>query len=549
MLEKIEMLVRKAKKAADIIKKHEGPIRILADYDCDGITASAIIVKSLLKEGKSFHITNTRQIGEEEIKFLSGCRETLLVFIDFGSGQLNNINNYLHDKDVVIIDHHQKQGEVGERVVFVNPIEFDVSGDISSSGVSYIVARAMDMTNKDLAEIAVIGAIGDAQAGAIGPHWGVYGINAEILKDSISSKKMRVTKGLRIWGRNSRPLHKALEYSIDPYIPEVTGSESQAIQFLKEIGIDPRNGEGWRKLSDLSTEEEKRLASAIIIERIRTNHENPEWIFGDVYELVEKPQEYNNANEFATIINACGKSGNASLGIRLCLNDPEAFSEMPKVLDAYRRQIGKGLGWVYKNRGSMVPGDVGDYMLAGSSIPEHILSNVISIIHKTWDEKRMLFGFADSEKGVKVSARASDFLVREGINLKDIVSEACRFVGGEGGGHAAASGGTIPKLSEHDFIKAVEGLVSDRLKLKGLKAGDLKEKPLNAPESGKRERTIMEAVEKTGGSDAGKIQEKLITKDLNSGSLIKASYDQREAEGRVKGKKMEGKGLVQYFGS
>ncbi len=549
MLEKIESLVRRAKQAAEIIKKHEGTIRILADYDCDGITASAILVKALLREGKSFHLTNTKQINAEQVAQLANCKENLIIFVDFGSGKLKEINQYLLDKDVIIIDHHLKQGDVGPRIVFVNPIEFGVEGDISSSGVAYLVARAISPENKDLSEIAIIGAIGDSQVGSIGPHWGVYGINSEILKDAKAAKKIKVSKGLRIWGRNSRPIHKALELSIDPYIPEVTGSESQAIQFLQEICIDPKMGEGWRTLSDLTFDEEKKLASAIIIQRIHSNHQNPDWIFGEIYELTTKPPEFNNANEFATMINACGKLGKAPIGIGLCLNDPSAFSEIHSILDKYRRKIGEGLKWVYSNKDSVLKGEIGDYIVSEDKISEHLISNVISILHKTWDEKRVLFGFSNSERGVKISARSSDFLIKKGINLKEVLYDACKYLGGEGGGHSAASGGTIPKGSEKEFIKCAEQLLIDQLKLKGLKPSDL-----GAPKP----------VEPDQNNIAVGLSKDLNKEDLNKPSEVNAngkgtssrgeetSREESSEHDRRKStinKKMEGQGLVQYFGS
>ena len=44
----------------------------------------------------------------------------------------------------------------------------------------------------------------------------------------------------------------------------------------------------WRTLNDLSEEEQKKLASGIIAERVNGGHPNAEWIFGDVYELLTR---------------------------------------------------------------------------------------------------------------------------------------------------------------------------------------------------------------------------------------------------------------------
>jgi hypothetical protein len=57
---------------------------------------------------------------------------------------------------------------------------------------------------------------------------------------------------------------------------------------------------------------------------------------------------------------------------------------------------------------------------------------------------------------VKVSARAADLLVERGMNVERLVSEAASRLGGEGGGHKGAAGATIPKGSQETFISCIE---------------------------------------------------------------------------------------------
>ena len=82
-------------------------------------------------------------------------------------------------------------------------------------------------------------------------------------------------------------------------------TEARIRSVLQELGIKLKkeNGE-WRTLRDLTEEEQKRLASGIIAERVNGGQPNAEWIFGDVYELLDKGGECRDANEFATILNA-----------------------------------------------------------------------------------------------------------------------------------------------------------------------------------------------------------------------------------------------------
>ncbi len=515
MIEKLEALIRSAKKAGDTIIGHKGEIRVLSHYDADGIASASIMTAALIRANKRFHVTLVKQLTENVLRSLAGGKSSFVVFLDMGAGQIELIKRFIPDTEVIIIDHHQQEGSIdGSRIMHVNPMDFGIEEDMSGSGAAYIVSRAMGPENRDLAGIAIIGAIGDSQIGSIGGKWGLFGLNREILKDAVETRKIRVSRGLRIWGRLTRPLHKALSYSVDPYIPNVSGSESSAAQFLNELGIQLQKDDGtWRTLNDLSEEEQKKLASGIIAERVNGGHPNAEWIFGDVYELLDKGSECKDANEFATLLNACGKMGRGYLGIELCLNVAKAFLEVKWVMENYRKSVGAAVRWLYEQieKGNAdVVRKTGNawYVLAGSRINEHIISNVISTIEKSTGIGKPVFAFADSEDGVKVSARASDSLVEEGLNLKKIVSRAAGKAGGYGGGHSGAAGATIPAGSEEAFISAAEEIMTPKEK---------HIKPEPQPINSEKTETLHGSAKEEGKQEDS-------------------------------GKKVEGQGLVQYLG-
>ncbi|MBN1896944.1 MAG: DHH family phosphoesterase [Candidatus Aenigmarchaeota archaeon] len=484
MKEKLEMLIKTAKTAADRILEHKGEIRVLSHYDADGISSAAIFITALIRAGKQFHLTLVKQLSEGILESVSAEKRDFVVFLDMGAGQIDEIKKYLPNAFTVIIDHHQPEGTLErEKMIHVNPMDFSRDEDISGSGVTYIVSRAINNENRNLAGIAIIGAIGDSQTGSIGEKWGLYGLNREILKDAIETRKIRMSKGLRIWGRDSRPLHKALAYSVDPYIPNVSGSESQAMQFLNEIGLTiKKDNDEWRTLSDLNEDEQKKLASGIIAERVNGGQPNAEWIFGDVYDLLDKGSDCKDANEFATLLNACGKMGRAYLGVELCMNVPKAFLEVKWVMEKYRKNVGTAVRWIHeqieaKNRDVIRKTGNAWYVIAGSRINEHIVSNVISIVEKSMGIGKPVFAFADSEDGVKVSARASDELVGNGLNLKKVCNRAAASVGGQGGGHSGASGAMIPAGTEQAFISAVEDILSQKEKTSEEKEKNIKPNP------------------------------------------------------------------------
>ncbi len=524
MRESVEKLVLRAKKIADLIKYHPGMVRVVSHYDCDGICSAAIMVKALAREGKSFHLSFIKQLYEEDVKALAKEKGKLFLFLDMGSGQIEIIQKHLAEsgKSVIISDHHQIEGEIlSERVFHINPIVFGIEDNVSGSGIAYLLARAMSPENRDLSELAVIGAIGDSQIGSVGSDWGLLGLNREILKDAQATGKMKVMRGLRLWGKHTRPIHKALEYSLDPYIPGVSGSESGSVHFLQELGIELKDENGkWRNLASLSEEEQRRLATGIIKERVFGNQDNPDWIFGDNYELLDK-KDFSDANEFATLLNATGKLGMGYLGVALCLNDRESFGKVNEVLENYRREIGKAMSWVYSNKDSIRQTENANYIMAGEKISEHVISNVVSIISRSGvvpDKPTFAFVYTADGK-TKVSARASDKIVRGGLNLRDVVVQAARSIGGEAGGHLGAAGATIEKGSEETFINSIESIISNVLT--GSVSED-SEKPENEVNNGSAE------------SERGASGE------------VEGSEGEATGQGEA-GKKMEGKGLVRYL--
>ncbi len=465
MIEELQKMIKEAKRAKEWIRETKDQIRIVSHYDADGITSATIMVKTLMREGKDFHLSLVKQLNDSVLKELAEEERKLFVFLDMGSGQIEKIRDSLPSK-VIICDHHQPTGKANENIVHINSVVSGIPDNISGSGVTYILSRTINPKNIDLSSLAIIGAIGDSQIDAIGPDWGVNGLNKEILKDAESEKKIKISKGLRLWGRYTRPIHKALEYSVDPYIPEISGSESASVQFLQELGISVKKEDGgWRTISDLNIEEQRKLATGIIKERIRGDHENPEYIFGDVYELLDKSGEFRDANEFATMLNACGKMGEADLGVSLCMNGERAFEKIRGILEKYRREVGKAMNWIHSNVNNpeIVKRMKGIYVLTGSNVSEHLISNAISIVnHSGILPEKPLFGFADSEEGVKISARASDSLVEKGLKLNELMGEISGKLGGEGGGHLGAAAAIIPKEKEEEFINEVEGFLGGK---------------------------------------------------------------------------------------
>jgi RecJ-like exonuclease len=592
MMRKLDRLISEARKAAVAIRNFHGIVRIVSHYDADGISAASVVALALSREGKPFRLSVIKRLSEGKVKELAGEKNLLTIFADLGSGHLKSIQEQLlfPGAKVLILDHHQAKGEVVqdnyEKVIHANPMIFGINENLSAAGVAYFLAKELDPENIDLSYLGVVGAVGDSQMGSIEEKWSLSGPNREILKDAKKSGKLSVGHGLRIWGRHSRPLHKALEFCTDPYIPEISGSESASVQFLTELGIPlkkPRPElkvneelkkegvadtfkpsstsfqEEWRTLSDLTEEETKTLATGIIKERIRGNKKSPHAIFGDVYEIPGHPPEFRSAEEFATILNACGKLGKPYMGMAMCMASPQSFEEARSLILDYRKDIGKAISWLNRSADAIKTTERGTYMLAGDRISEDIISNVVSIFSKSFLPKdRPVFAFADAEEGmVKVSARAHDMLVENGLDIQKVISDAALRFGGEGGGHRGAAGATIPKGSLEPFISLIEDMLSSFRKaseendgLEQLNKAVFPESNINTnvPEeehSERRDDYGTAETERGQGEDGGQRGEGDGGKA--TGVAFKQGTSPGSPERRERPEKMEGQGLVRYF--
>lgn len=423
--------------------------RIVSHYDADGISSAAIMLASSLRQGKNVQLSVVKQVRPDLIEKLNETNEENFVFTDLGSGHLEEMNR-LEAENLIVLDHHRISGEL-EGGDLVNPHLVGFGEDsLSGAGVTYLFARELSGDNRDLAHLAVVGAIGDIQE----ENWRMGGLNEKILEEAVESGLLKKEEGLRLFGRLSRPLHKALEYTTSPLIPGVSENESGAVQFLSELDIDPKTEDGeWMRLKDLEQDDRKKLASTIIQKRITEGIKNPEEVFGDVYTLRSFDGDFRDARELSTALNASGRMSKPEVGILACLDDPVAKENLGDVVEGYKKLIGKYMSKARENdivhhRENLVLVDgVGE-------IHENFIGTVISILQSSVSGDKPILGLASSEKDeLKVSMRAPD---DSEINVDELLQGAVERVGGEAGGHEKAGGGYIKEDTRESFIEAVE---------------------------------------------------------------------------------------------
>lgn len=448
-------------------------ILVVSHMDADGISAAGIMGRALLRAGADFCVRIERWMDGKVVDdaLLYGGRDALPIFTDMGSGYLDILRAGAGDRRIIILDHHQLIGKPGESFIQVNPHLFGIDGsrEISSAGIAYLVAKFMNKINVDLACLAVVGALGDLQDKY--GNRGLGGLNEIIVKDAAESGCLNIETDLLLFGRETRPIHKALAYTTSPYIPGISGEEDKSLAFLSGLNIELKRGDRWRALRDLSQEEKRRLFSALhdylVSKGFRS--EVAMSLLGSVYILVrEEPwTPLRDAREFALLLNATGRTGASGLGVAVCMGDRgRSYEEALRVLEDYRQMITKYLRWLDENPERIEEWE-NIYVLHGEKdIDERAISTISTILSTNLSrpEKPLIaYSFVPSEGVIKISARTVDSTARMGLNLGEIIRVAAESHSGIGGGHDIAAGAQVPYDQKTKFLKYVDSLVGERM--------------------------------------------------------------------------------------
>ncbi|MEM2202064.1 MAG: DHH family phosphoesterase [Candidatus Bathyarchaeia archaeon] len=458
-----------AKTILEVVKE-DGFIHVFSHLDADGVAAAGIIGKALYRLDARFRIRITQWVDEKLVAEILQDKPQMVIFTDLGSDYANLLRQKTRDIRVVVLDHHQLGGDLSNDFPCVNPHLFGIDGarDISSAGVAYFVAKAIDKVNMDLAPIAVVGALGDLQDKYDQRMLG--GLNEKIVEDAKSQGLLTVEKDLIFFGRETRPIHKTLASTTNPFIPGISGEEDKSLAFLASIDIKPKYGDKWRALRDLSEDEKRRLCSALAEYMLsRGLHYEISNLIGHVYTLSkEEPwTPLRDGREFAVLLNAVGRMDKPGVGVAVCMGDRGlALEEASKILEDYRRTINRYLGWIME-KPERIREMENIYVVYGEDfIDDKIVGAISSILTTSLpNPEKPLIAYADvKEEGlVKVSARTIDATTYKGVNLGEVMKIAAEKCLGKGGGHNVAAGAQIPIENVETFMRLVNELVGKQL--------------------------------------------------------------------------------------
>lgn len=426
MHEKIKLAIQK-------ISSSQKPIKVISHYDTDGITSAAIFAKAMQRWEKKFSLQIVKGLDEQIINSLP--EDHLLIFLDLASGSLNYLKN--KKTDIIILDHHEVIQSVPENVLLVNPLT-DSHEIVSAAGICYLFAKALSHENKDLANLAVIGMVGDFLDKIPNRAYD------EMLKDA----NVTIKKSLLIYP-STRPLDRALEYSSSPYIPSVTGNYKGVIELLKDANI-PRVDGRYKSLYELTEEEMSSLVTSIALRGVEQHRLAT--LIGNLY-LVKFFNKLEDAREFSALINACSRMDHPEISLGFCLGNKKYKEEAEKIYIEYKQHLISALKFVSDSE--KIEGAKYTIINTKNNVKDTIIGTVASIISQSpiYEAGTIIVALAYNEDKIKVSARIAG---REGRNVREVLNRVVVPLGGEVGGHPNAAGCLISRDKESLFIQELQ---------------------------------------------------------------------------------------------
>jgi single-stranded-DNA-specific exonuclease len=447
-------------------------VSIITHLDADGIIAGSIMAMALRRMGARYSVRAVSDMNSSVVENMKADGRDFYVITDLGGGWASNLRKALDNK-WVIIDHHEITEEeilTDDEAQILNPWKFGIDGgkEVSAGGMAYMVASTLDLKNRDLSAIAVVSAVADRQDQ--GDKRSFFGLNAEILKTAQSLGLVSVDIDIILTGRETRPPHEALAYTLFHYIDGLTWNSEACYVLLKNAGIKLKdNGGRWRVLAEFSQEEKSAIVEAVAKFVGSSDKRLSEILLDDligyVYTLAreDKRSLLRDAREFSTMLNACGRIGRAGVGIALCMGDRNtALSTGEEIMSTYKMTLRNNISTIFSEKWRLADDGKTTFVNGDGILEEAMLGAVSSLLSRSpsfWG--RVLFVRTLTKDGTYKFSSRKCLHCKSQANLGVIMRQCSKALNGAGGGHSAAAGCSIPSSALEDFIAGIKEETND----------------------------------------------------------------------------------------
>ena len=447
-------------------------VAIITHLDGDGITAGSILGIALNRMGARYSVRAISGMNPSVIERMKNEGRDFYVITDLGGGWASNLKEALGSK-WAIIDHHQIPKEeilTDDNEQILNPWKYGIDGGshVSAGGMAYMVANSLNSKNRDLSALALVSAIADRQDQ--GKKKSFIGLNADILKTAQSLGLVTVDLDIMLTGRETKPLHEALAHTCLPFIEGLSWNPDACYALVSATGVKLKeNGGRWRVPTQFAEEEKSRIVEEIIKFAAGSNKRIPSLslddLIGYVYTIVmeDERSQLRDARDFSIVLNACGRTGMAGVGVALCMGDRNtALGVGDQIMNTYRTTLGNYISRILSEKWRLVEdGDI-IFVIGDNLVDEDMLGAVSSLLSSSVSHMgRLLFVRTLTNTDTYRFSSRKSLSCNSGANLGLIMRNCSKAFSGTGGGHSAAAGCRIPISALDDFIVSIKAAIND----------------------------------------------------------------------------------------
>ena len=297
----------------NLITTFHSPIKVISKKSVDGILSSAVFSNIFIKHNVNFSISFVKDFDESIVREINLDSSKNILFLGFSNEKISLLDNkkvfFLSDSRIYVSDNILNK-------------EINIPIPISS----YFLHKQITGSN-EMAFIPLISCYNNP-------------LIADIEKDALSSKLISKSDGFKIFGSNTRQFHKVLEYSINPFILGISGSEENSINLLRELDIAIKDN-GFCSMIDIDEEDIIKLVSTLGLD---INFKKDKILLLD-FEDFNSPLK--DINEFKDFIQACVYLDKPSLAVSICLNSKSSHHKALELLKDFKLEVIKALNLYY----------------------------------------------------------------------------------------------------------------------------------------------------------------------------------------------------------
>lgn len=429
--------------AADIVRGHDF-IQVYSHYDADGVSAASIIAQTLLREGKEFRVTLFTTLNDYNMDIIRNTKVGCMIITDLGASYIDQLDAMKND--IVVLDHHTIISDA-KRVCYANPHLYGIDGMTSGCGatMALLFSVTMDERNWDLVQIAFAGIAGDRQ------HInGLSGLNTYLFEQGKKRGYIEEMPGSLI---PAGDLMTQLYLTTDPYVRGVSGNEEGVSKILNDAGI-----EHGKSYMDLTDEEKRRLSSLVAVKLIEQGmlEQSMNEIVRTRYYLTGFKMD---AEYLSSVLNSCGRAGFGGVGISAGMGDTKSIELGAKLMNDSNKDV--VINMVELDKKGLNQRKHFQWFDSSDSGFTGMLCGIA--MQCIGDPNKPTIGMNRSKEPVNLSSRGMWIQLDRGIDLAVAMREACASVGGEGGGHRIAAGGSIPSEMVDQFLDNLDSILEKQL--------------------------------------------------------------------------------------